>query len=86
VCAQYVPGLGEHIFDKCPGHDPQGDLAVDSAEGEVVDLIAKRRNVGALTGVHVDHQHVFAVEIQLRGEVKGEGRVSALVLAEARPV
>ena len=83
---QHVFGLGEYIFNKGRGNDAQRNFAVDSAEGQVVDLIAERRNVGTLAGIDIHHQHVLAVEIDVRREVERERRVSALVFAQARAV
>ena len=86
VIGQNVLGLGENIFDKCRRNDAQGDLAINAAEGQVVDLVAEGRNVGAFGGIDVDRENILAVEIKVRRQVERERRVSALVLAEALAV
>ena len=37
------------------------NLAIDPAEGHVVDLVAKRRNIGSFGRVDLHAQHVFAI-------------------------
>ena len=58
------------VLDKGLRHHPQRDLAIDPAEGQVVDLIAERRNVGAFCRVHIHAQHVFAPWIQQPRQLK----------------
>ncbi len=84
--AENVFRLGEDVFDESAGDDAQRNLAIDAAESQVVDLVAERRNIGPLGGVHLHGQHVLSVEIDMRREVEGEGRVAALVFAEAHAV
>ena len=62
--------------------DAEGDLAVDAAEGEVVDLVAEGRDVGALGRVDVEREYVVARGIEVVGELEGKGRVAAAILAE----
>ena len=83
VIGQHVLRLGENIFDKCRGNDAQRNLAVNAAEGQVVDLVAEGRNVRPFAGIDIHRQHVLAVKINVRSEVKRKRRVSALVLAQA---
>ena len=64
------------------GNDAQRNFAVDAAEGEIVDLVAERRNVGAFGGIDIDGEHIFSVEIEMRGQVEGERSVAAFVFAE----
>ena len=83
MIGQHVLRLGKDIFDKGRRNDAQRNFAVNAAEGQVVNLIAERRNVGPLAGIDIHRQHVLSVEIDVRRKVKGERRVSALVLAQA---
>ena len=59
MVGQHVFGLGEDILDERRRNDAQRDFAVDAAEGQVVDLIAERRNVRPLAGIKIHRQHVF---------------------------
>src|SRR5262249_3976244 len=43
-----VLGFREDVLDEGGWHDPQRDLPVDAAEGQIVNLIAKWWNIGAL--------------------------------------
>ena len=56
----------EDVLDECRGHNSQGNLAVDAAEGEIVDFVSEGWNVGALGGVDIDGEYVFSVEIEVR--------------------
>ena len=67
-------------------HDAKGNLAVDAAERQVVDLVAERRNVGPLGGIDVDGQNILAIEIDVRRQVERKRRVAAFVLAETHAV
>src|SRR6202158_3105865 len=84
--AEHVFGFGENVFDKGAGNDAQSDFAVDTAESQVVDLVPKRRDVWALTGVHIDRENVVAAGVEVRCKVEGKGCVPAFVFAEARAV
>ena len=64
------------------GHDAQRNLAIDAAEGEVVDLVAEGRNVRALGGVELHGKNVVAGGSRMRRQIEGERRVTAFVLAE----
>ena len=79
---QHVLRLREDVLDEGAGNDAQGDLAVDAAEREVVDLVTEGRDVGSLRGVDVDGQDVLAVEVDVGRQIEREGRVAAPVLAE----
>ena len=72
----------ENVLDKGRGHDSQRDFAVNAAEGEIVDFVSERRNVGALGGIDIDGENVFSVEVEVRRQLEGERRVSAFVFAE----
>ena len=41
-------GLAKHIFDKCRRNDTERNFAIDAAEGQVIDFVAKGRDIGAL--------------------------------------
>src|SRR3954471_4511042 len=51
----------ENVLQEDVGNDSQLHLTIHAAEGEVVDLVAKGRDVGALGGIHVDHQNILAI-------------------------
>src|SRR5262249_28456563 len=67
-------------------NDPQRDFAINAAEGQVVDFVSEGRDVGTLGGVDVNSKNVFSVEVDVRREIEGERRVSALVFAKALAV
>ena len=54
--AQDILGLRENIFDVSCRDDAQCDFAIDPAEGEVVNLIAEGRDIGALRRIHIHGQ------------------------------
>ena len=83
MIGQNILWLGKDIFDKGRRNDAKRDFAIDAAEGQVVNLVAEGRNVRALAGIQIHRQHVLAIEIEMRSEVKRKRRVSALVLAQA---
>ena len=78
--AQNVFRLGEDIFDKRGRNDAERNFTVDAAEGEVVDLVAKRRNVRPLAGIKIDRQHIFAVEVEVRSQVETRTACSRLCI------
>src|SRR5207302_4972173 len=80
---EHIFRMGEDGLDERGGDNTQRDFAINAAEGEVVDFISKGRNVGALSGIDVDGEDVLSVEIEVRSQIEGKGRVSALVFAEA---
>src|SRR5262249_18476635 len=82
LAAENVLGLGENVFDEGAGNDAEPDFAIDAAEGQVVDLVAERRDVGALGGVEIDGENIFTGKVDVRGEMEGERRVAAFVFAE----
>jgi hypothetical protein len=86
MLAEHRFGLRKNILDKCCRNDAQPDFSVDSSESQIVDLIAKGRDVRPLRRVHIHRQHVFSAEIDVRRQIKGKRGVAALVLAEAHAV
>ena len=78
--------MRKDIFDKCFRNDTQRNLAVDATEREVVDLIAKRRDIRPLARVHVHRQHVLPIEIEVRRQIEGKRRVAALVFAKTHAI
>ena len=69
----HVLRLCENILNKAAGHNPQRYLAIDSAEGQIVDLIPERRNIGPFAGIDIHRQNVFTIEINQRRQVKENG-------------
>src|SRR5258708_5761829 len=84
--AEHVFGLGKNILNERAGDDAQGNFAVDASESEVVDLMAERRDIRPLAGVHIHSEDVFTAKIDVRREIEREGRVSAFVFAETRVI
>ncbi len=70
LAAEDVLRAGEDVVDVCLRDDAEGDLAVDAAEGEVVDLVAEGRDVGALGGVELDDENVFSGGLEMLGELE----------------
>jgi len=79
--AEDVFGTGEDVVEVRLRDDAEGNLAVDAAEGEVVDLVAEGRDVGALGGVALDRENVAAGGVEEAGELEREGRVAAAIFA-----
>ena len=74
--------LGEDIRQVSPRYHAQLHVAVDAAEGEVVDHAAEGWDVGALGGVDLHGQQVVRAELQVGCQLEGERRVPAAVLLE----
>ena len=86
IRSEHILGAGEDVVDVGGGDDAQRDFAIDAAEGQVVDLVAEGRNVGALGGVDLDDENILGVGMKVIGEVEGEGSESAFVLAEGNAI
>src|ERR1700722_9511993 len=80
--AHHIFRLCENVLDERSRHDTQGDLAIDPAEGEVIDLVPEWRNVAPLRRIDVNRQDILAVEIDVRRQVEREWRVATLVFTE----
>ena len=78
--------LGVHVLDERRWNDSQLDVAVDAAEGQVVDPVPERRNVGTLGRIQYHCDHVAAIVLQMLRQLEAERRVAALVLLELVPV
>ncbi len=74
--------FGVHVVDKRRRNDAQLDVAVDAAEGQVVDSESEGRDVRALPRIQFHGDHVVAIVLQMRGQLEAERRVAALVLFE----
>ncbi len=84
--SQHVARTSKDIVNPGVGHNAQRNLAIDAAKGHVIDLVAERRNIRALSGVKLHAQHVVAIEMQMLSQLEGERCVSSLVFAQARAV
>lgn len=84
--AEHVGWAGADVFEKGLGDDAERDLAIDAAEGEVVDLVAEGRDVGAFGGVDVEGEKIFAGGVEMLGQLEGKRRVASAVFAELRAV
>src|SRR5882724_7998181 len=61
VRSQHVFRLGENILNKRRRHDAERDFTVNTAEGQVVNLIPERWDVRPLTGVNIHDEYVLSV-------------------------
>src|ERR1017187_976786 len=86
MAGEHILGLSKKVIQVRSRHDAQRDFAVDAAKGEVVDLVAKRRNIRPFAGINLDRQHVFAVKVHVSRELKRERRIATLVFAEPKAV
>ena len=84
-CGQHIAWVGK-VVDPGFRHDAQCDLAVNAAEGHVVNLVPERRNIGALRRIELHAQHVLPIEVEVRCQLEREWRVPALVLAQRHSV
>ena len=82
IGAQHILWLREDVVDVSCGNNAQRDLAVDSAEGHVIDFITERRNVRTFRRIDLENQHVLRILVQMLGQFKGEWCEAALVLAQ----
>ncbi len=90
--AVYVDGrvAGKDVFGTCKDvvdigrrDDAERDLAVDAAEGKVIDLVAEGWNVSALGGVKLDGENIFPVGAKMLREFERERREAAFVFAKS---
>ena len=72
----------ENVVDICRGDNSKRNLAIDATESHVVDLVTKRRDIGALSGVYLNDKNVFRVVMQVVREFKRERSEASLVLTE----
>src|SRR3979411_279952 len=72
--AQNVLGSGEYVVEVDRGNDPQSDFAIDAAEGQIVDFVAKGRDIGAFRRVELYHEEVIAIRPKVTGQLKGKWR------------
>src|SRR5258707_804861 len=86
MSAEDIFGFGKNVFEESAGNDAQRNFAIDAAESEVVDLVAEGWDVRTLGGVDIHGEHVFAIEIDVRGEIERERCVATFVFAEARAI
>src|SRR5208282_4277529 len=86
IRGEHIFRLGEDVFDKSGGNDTQRNFAVDATKGEIVNLMPERRDVRAFGRVNFNRQHVVGVKAEMRRQLKGKRRVSALVFAEANSI
>jgi len=73
--------FGVDVFDEDLRDDAESDLAVDAAEGEVVDFVAEGWDVFAFGGIDVEREDVV-LWLEVMGELEAEGCVAAAILAE----
>ena len=59
---QHILRSGEDVGNEAGRHNAQIHFAVQTAEGQVVNLVAERRNIGAFRRVDVQRQEIVAVE------------------------
>src|SRR5579863_6496277 len=80
--AHHVLWFRKDILNKRARHDAQGDFAINSAERQVVDLVAEGGNISAFRRINVDSQHIFTVEVDVWRQVEGKRRVPTLIFSE----
>ena len=49
-------------------------------------MITEGRDIGPLSGVHINRQDIFPIKVEVGSEVKGKRSVAALVLAQVHTV
>src|SRR6516225_10441263 len=72
----------KNIRQKGTRPDTQRHLPIEAAKGQVIDLVAERRNIRPLGGVQIDYQDVLSCEVDVRCQVKGKRRVTSFIFAE----
>src|SRR5215471_760967 len=79
---QHILRTNEDVFYERGRNYSQRYLAINAAEGEVIDFVSERRNVSPLAGIDIHRKDVFSVKINVRSQIERERRVSAFVFAE----
>src|SRR5664279_505730 len=86
ITAHRVFGLSEDVIDVSGWNDPKSNFSIETAEGHVVDLIAKGWNIRALGGVNLHDQNILGVLVQMLGQFKRKGSEPAPVVTEMNAV
>src|ERR1700730_14560314 len=76
--AQNVLGSGEYVVEVDRGNDPQSDFAIDAAEGQIVDFVAKGRDIGAFRRIELYYEDVIAIRPKVAGQLKRKRGEAAL--------
>ncbi len=86
IPTQHVLGTSEDIVDIRMRNDAQRHLAIDSAEGHVIDLVAKRRHVRALGRVHLHNQYVLRILVNMLRQLERKWSEPAAIFSEANSI
>src|SRR5271165_7022320 len=73
----------EDVLDKRRRYHTQRDLAIDTAERQIVNLISEGWDIWTLRGIHIHGEQILAVKVEVGRQLKREGCVSAFVFSEA---
>src|SRR5215471_12506578 len=82
LVSQHVLGTDEDVFQACGRHNPEPHVAIDAAKGQVVNVAAKGRNVGAFARIEFHSEYVLSIPIQMGCQLKAERSVAAFVFAK----
>src|SRR5262249_50859295 len=66
VWSKHIRGPCKNVFDEDFRHDAQVHVTVNSAEREVINLAAKRRNVFSFRRMNLDRENVVALPVEVR--------------------
>src|SRR6267378_4673782 len=76
----------EDVFDEVCGDDAESYFAINTAEREVVDSAAERRNVSTLGRINLDSEYIFTIEVKVRRQLEGKRCVAPFVFPETYAV
>ena len=60
----------EYVVEIDRRNDPERDFTIYPAKCQIVDLIAKGRDIGALRRIELYHQDVIAITAKVTGQLK----------------
>ena len=83
---QHCHRPGIDVFDEGLRHHAKLHAAVDAAKGQVIDVLAKGRDVAALRRIEFHRDHIVSAVLQVLRDFETERCVAALVLVELVPV
>src|SRR6266852_7747291 len=73
---------GKYVLNEASWDNSKRNFPVDAAEGQIIDLVTERRNIGPFRGIHRDRENIVSVPIQVGREFERKWSVSPFVLSQ----
>src|SRR5687767_3674225 len=86
IVLQNVDRFRENILEEGSGDDAETDIPINSSKCQVINFATKWWNVFAFGRVDLNRQHVVAAPIDVRRDLKREGRITTEILTQAMSV